>query len=222
MRKLSFWAHEHIWTTRLLLFFIIYPLFNLTGWILGSALYAEGFSISRAWAYPLSLVTFILIAFYYTNREKRSYAGTRIIHLLLVLTSFGFILITGTRHTGEEMTKTNADYNYFVRASETVPIKPSVKKQKKGVNRLLDKLRKKYQKADNGTKAVLIILTILVAIGLTLLVGALACSIACSSSEALGYIVFFLGFASIIFGAVKIIHRISKGPKKKTEPASTM
>jgi hypothetical protein len=45
--------------------------------------------------------------------------------------------------------------------------------------------------------------------------GGLACSISCSGSEALAFIVFFIGLGGIIFGSIKLIQRIKRGPKKK-------
>jgi hypothetical protein len=220
MRKISNWAHHHILATRLLLVFFIYPALNLAGWILGSALYEEGWSIGFSWGYPLSFITVIIIALYDSKRKGLSYRQGRFFHLLLALTSFIFILITGTRSTLEPGSGASSHYSYTVQATETIHSRPSVKKQKKGINRLLDRIRKKYAKSDDGTKAVLIILAVLAAIGLILLVGALACSIACSGSEALAYVVFFLGLGGIILGLVKIIQRISRGPRKKAAPAA--
>ena len=75
---------------------------------------------------------------------------------------------------------------------------------------------------DGASKAVLIILTIIAAIGLLTLLAALACSLSCNGSDAAAVIVGVLGAAAIIWGTIVLVNRISRGPKKKsgnpTEP----
>ena len=65
-----------------------------------------------------------------------------------------------------------------------------------------------------GWKIALLILTILVAAGLIYLFLVLGCSIACSGSEALAWVVIILGPAAVIFGAIKLIRHIS-GKKRR-------
>jgi hypothetical protein len=66
-------------------------------------------------------------------------------------------------------------------------------------------------------KALLIILTIIVAVGLFYLLAALACSISCSGAEGAAIAVFLIGLAGLIWGTIAIIKRIAKGPKKKKD-----
>jgi len=73
---------------------------------------------------------------------------------------------------------------------------------------------------DGAAKALLIVLTIIAALGLLYLVAALACSLSCNGSDVAAVIVGLLGAAAVIWGTVVVIKRISRGPKKKREESS--
>jgi hypothetical protein len=66
--------------------------------------------------------------------------------------------------------------------------------------------------ADN---AILIILTIIAAIGLTILLSALVCSISCGGADGLAVVVALLGLTAIIWGSIAVIRRINRGPRNK-------
>ena len=61
----------------------------------------------------------------------------------------------------------------------------------------------------------LIILTIIGALGALYLVAALSCSLACNGSDAAALAVAILGLAGVIWATMAIIRRISRGAKKK-------
>jgi hypothetical protein len=73
---------------------------------------------------------------------------------------------------------------------------------------------------SGASKALWITLTIIAALGLLYLVAALACTLSCNGSDAAAVIVALLGAAAVIWGAVVLIKRISRGPKKKREESS--
>ena len=73
---------------------------------------------------------------------------------------------------------------------------------------------KKANDLSEGTKVLLIILSIVVAIGLLFLVAALACNLSCSGSDAVAVIVGIGGLALIIFLLIIAIRAIT-GKKKK-------
>jgi uncharacterized membrane protein len=91
---------------------------------------------------------------------------------------------------------------------------------KKEIRQSVRAIIKKQKTAEgSGTKVILIVVTILVSLLLVFLLAGLSCSIACSGSEALAYVVFFLGTFGIVFGAVRIIKSIQKKkPRAKSPP----
>ena len=68
-------------------------------------------------------------------------------------------------------------------------------------------------KADAGLK----ILAIVAAIGLLLLVGALACELSCNGSDAAAIIVGVLGTAAIIIGLVAVLKAIKKKQQRRVQ-----
>jgi hypothetical protein len=67
-----------------------------------------------------------------------------------------------------------------------------------------------------AAKALLIIASIAVALGLLYVLAAVACSISCSGSPGLAIFIFFTGFAAVIFGLIFLIRAILRWGKPKT------
>lgn len=222
MRQISFWAKTHVWPTRIIIIFFIYPVLNLAGWILGDALYLNEIHFSPVWGYLLVPVCIFLCIIYPSkkNKSKNFYTRQKTVDALLIACTFCFILLTGNNFNSTENKNTVATNSYASSITKP-PVKlPSFKikkDKKKDFRKFLKSIEKKYRDAGKGTKALLIVLTILVALGLGLLLVSLSCSLACSGAEVLAYIIFFVGLAGIIFGVVRIIHRITNGPRKKKE-----
>ncbi len=222
MRNISLWAKEHAITTRLLIVLVIYPLFNLTGWFLGDLLAIQGFHLYSFWGYPLSLIVILIMLTYPSSADRsvyrRSYTRRKIMDGLLAGTTFLFIVMTGNNFTSfSDATAMPASYaSSFPQAVEKPGPVSKSNFQKKAVRKWFHALRKKYRDASNSNKVLLTILAIVVGIFLFMGLIALTCSIACAGSEALAYVVFFLGMAGIILGLVKIIKSIHRGPKKPT------
>ena len=72
---------------------------------------------------------------------------------------------------------------------------------------------------SNGGKAVLIILSVLVALLLIGLIASLACSIACGGSDALAVIVVLGGTALVIWLLIRVIRNINRKKIKEPEKA---
>lgn len=66
--------------------------------------------------------------------------------------------------------------------------------------------------ADNSA---LVVLVIIGAIGLTILLAALVCSISCGGADGLAVAVALLGLTAIIWASVALIRRIHRGPRDK-------
>jgi hypothetical protein len=216
MRKVSSWAKSHVVATRLLIIFLVYPLLNLTGWITGIILSTGNITLGPGWGYVLSSLTFILFAAYPDRKKKAGYWHRKTFDVLLVATCFGFIVLTGNQLSSPSP---GQGLSFRAYASEK-PAKARTTeaktiKKEKGLGKLFRKFKQAYKKTNNAGKAALIFLSVLVALFLISLLGALACNIACGGSEALAYAIFFLGLGGIIFALVKVIHRILKGPVKK-------
>lgn len=69
-------------------------------------------------------------------------------------------------------------------------------------------------------KIFLVILTLAAAVGIGCLVGALACSLACSGMDGLALLVALFGLAGIIFGSIKLMRAIFRINKKPPEVVS--
>ncbi|MEI9806500.1 MAG: hypothetical protein WDO16_00750 [Bacteroidota bacterium] len=76
------------------------------------------------------------------------------------------------------------------------------------------KITGKKQEAD---RSLLIILTIIGALGLLYLVAALACSLSCSGAEVAAAIVGVIGVVAVVLGVIFIIKAINKRPGRRTE-----
>jgi hypothetical protein len=88
--------------------------------------------------------------------------------------------------------------------------------------KLLKQQVKEIKKANDpskGEKVLLVILSILVALGLLYLIAALSCSIACSGSEAIALLVAIGGTVGVIFLLIFVIRAIYGKKRKKKEAA---
>ena len=84
---------------------------------------------------------------------------------------------------------------------------------------------KKANNLSNGEKALLVILSVLVAAGLLYLVAALSCSLSCSGSDAAAVLVGVGGIALVIFLliiAFRAIYGRKKKKKKVAEPSAML
>ena len=220
MKSISKWAHGHKWSSRLIIIFLIYPVLNIFGWILGGMISLEGWQFNEGWYYLLAIL-FILVAANYPRGSKRHtlknfYFRRKISDSLLATLSFCFIVLSGNR-SGYTESIVAPVFATVKNLSAATTEKPSVKKEKKALKKLFKKLLHKYRKASDGEKVLLIILTIVVALALIYLLAALSCSIACGGAEGLAYVVFTLGLGGIVFGVVRVIRSISRKSRKKKE-----
>ncbi len=223
MKKLSAWASLHPWSTRFIIVLLIYPLLNICGWALGWMLTEAGVGLNAAGIYLLCIAAFFIMAFYPRKRERDRYRNFYQARKQgdILLATVSFLLITWSSNVSE-FKRTQAPLHATVQLSAvksttapSVSIEKSSKKEKKTFKKFLKDLRKKYKDASKGGKVGLIILTIVIALVLVYLLAAVSCSIACGGAEALAWVVAVLGLGGIVFGTVKVIQRITRGPKKR-------
>ena len=94
-------------------------------------------------------------------------------------------------------------------------IKPTtVNHSSKNLRQRIKAYRKAYKEMTKSQKTWAIIGVVILAGLVAMGVAALACNIACSGSEGIALILVILGFVGAIIGAVKLIQRITRGPKK--------
>ena len=223
MRSISLWARDHAWTSRFLIVLVIYPLLNLTGLFLGDLLESLNIVFSSSWTYILSFVIIFLFLFYPGRKESayKNYRFRKTMDFLLVVSTFLCILLSGNQlAAGKQIGLIPASHAAEIQPAHTTTAdKPE---KKKSLKKKIQALRKKYRDLDTGAKIALTLLAVVVFVGLAYLLGVLSCSIACSGAEGGAYVVFFLGLGGLIFGLVKVLKLIHKGPKKKrtTDPAT--
>ncbi|MBA2500508.1 MAG: hypothetical protein H0V30_12335 [Chitinophagaceae bacterium] len=239
MRKISYWARRHIMLTRLLIG-LLYIVINLLGLFLGDLLFSADIILTILFIYlPIGLL-FTGVLIYPSKERKNSYKNfyrqQKTADLLLAVSTFLFIV-----YGGNSINRTS--YNsfsgaYAITFSHAPPTsvastaiahpdasadkmikKPLSKKElRKNLKSKWKEFRKQYKESTKGEKAALIILSIIIAVGLVYLMAALSCGIACSGSEGLAIVVGILGTGLIIFLLVRVIQRINRGPRVKTDP----
>ena len=244
MRKISSWAAGHKWSVRILMVLLYLPL-NFLGLVIGDLIFDFGITLSGY--FLLSLFVIVLFVIYRypksasrkTRNEASFYYKRKASDLILISCTFCMICFTGNQlNVAHPFTLTTVAIPYNNTANNTTtsvsasaaakvissPVStPSHRKAiKKKFRNILQQLRAKYKRSEDGTKILLIFVAILLAIIIVLLVATLACAIGCGGAEAIAYILLTLGSAAAIFALVKVIQRLNRGPReKKPVPATT-
>jgi hypothetical protein len=239
MKKISLWAKNHKWESRVLIVGIYLSLFAI-GMFTGRLL--EEINVNIPWFYfnTCILLTLILWTFYPAKNVSRndrpvSYATRKLFDLSLGAVTFLMIVYAGNKHdylfirsepvqaskivhhASDSAISNNPLIKNFIAGIQKMDVTRLSQKEKFKILRKQIRAIKQDKETSKGGKTALIVLSILVAIGLLFLLGALSCSIACSSSGALAIIVAAVGTFLIIFFLVRIIKRISNPPVQKKE-----
>ena len=239
MRKISTWARRHIMLTRFLIG-LLYIVLNLLALFLGDLLFFTNITLPVLFIYfPFALFFTGLILYPVKGRKhsyKNFYFQQKSADLLLAVSSFLLVVYGGnalnktsyTSFSGAYATSFSIPSNQQVKTKSNIESKedskPAVKKplSKKELKKKLKSkwkdFRKHYKESTKGEKTALIILSIIIAAGLLMLVGALSCELACAGSDGAAIAVGILGTGLIIFLLVRVIQRINRGPRVKTEP----
>ena len=226
MKQISFWAKQHPVFTRWLIVVLYLPL-NLLAINTGKQLREVGIEVSTLFLDTSVLLTLSAILLY---KNKASYYYRKSLDVTLIAATFMIVCFYGNqlgqKHLYIPFSQPTAAVT-TIYPSLITPQKVSnpslTNKQtwsKKEIRQSVRAIVKKQKTAEgSGSKAILIVVTILVSLLLVFLLTGLSCSIACNGSEALAYIVFLLGTFGIVFGAVRIIKSIQKKkPRAKSPP----
>ncbi len=249
MYRISFWGRQHIWAARILIV-VIYVLLNGTGWLLGEQLAANGIYLSQTHFYIGTILVLAGFFAYPFKKDKSLYK-----HFYRFQKSCDALLVGGTfvllvclaqpQSLPQPWMGQQAHATTVVTPAPGEPsaqVKNSIfRKAANGVIKWLgidkaiqkkvaknwQRLQHEYRRSSDAGKAALIVLTILVAVALSLLVVGLACELSCNGSDAAAILVGVLGLGLIVFLSAKVINRISRGPRQKQNgttpqgPAST-
>ncbi|MGN6540520.1 MAG: hypothetical protein ACTHKY_06890 [Ginsengibacter sp.] len=220
MKSISIWAHQHKTSARLSIV-VIYFLLNVIGICTGDILHSMEIILPFSFYLMCIVVVFAGLIIYPSKKNKSKYTNfytkQKRADCLLIFMTFLLVIYTGNSLNNSQFeNKLNPVYASSLIGKNSYGTFVSQKKEtRKNFKKFIKDLRKKYKDASKTQKTIGILLAILFACGLTVVLGGLACSISCSGSEALAFIVFFIGLGGIIFGLIKLIQQIKRGPKKK-------
>lgn len=240
MRSLSFWAKNNrpiaitiLVITKILLVLLAYSL----GRILQG-----GELVVPAWVYYVSIFFFVAGAVAYPASKKSKTASSGRYHYWrrktcdVVMSICCFVMITtlvnsnfgivspsnisasnapGVRPTAEEILASLAHRD---KSSLTKMEKRILKKEFKKQLKLYAKAKITGKKKD-ADKSLLIILTIVAALGLLYLVAALSCGLACNGAEGAATLVAILGVVGVVIGTIFVIRAINRRDRKRREYA---
>jgi small-conductance mechanosensitive channel len=243
MRKLSSWARHHRHAARIIII-VGHLVLGLLAFYLSRLLQVE---LSPSLAYT-AVILFLITCLVYPSRQTRTRLRKSVAYrwqktcdfILLVLAFFMTFSIAGSsffsrlspgqfvygatmpamqdKKPGAE--EILASLAYRDKHSLTRSEKRILKKEFRNQLKLYTKAKLQGHK-EEADKALLIILTIVAAVGLFALLAALTCSIACSGAEGAAIALLILGSAAIVLGVVLVINSISKRPKKEKVNSTT-
>jgi len=238
MRKISFWAKNHSRTARICIVLIKIAL-ALMAWFVGRTLSEMEITLPIHLGY-YTLFIFIAVALLYPSKN-RSIASGKYFYIKqkscdFLLAACTFIMMTSIVNNQLYRVIIPSSYANINIALSKPPTaeeiiaslkyrdkKTLTKKEKKVLRQEFKKQLNVFTEAKlSGSKkdadsAVLIILVIIGAIGLTVLLSALVCSLSCGGADGLAVAVALLGLTAIIWASVVVIRSIRNGPRNKNK-----
>lgn len=243
MKKISYWAKAHKWSAR---FIIVVSFLLLNGIGIVTGILLSQLDINVPVIVMVAFFTVFLIAWFaYPSKDMKGkkinptafYIKQKICDFALAASAFCMVVYLGNHP--DRLFQFYPSLNATVTSEPSLPT-DSIKREYKSVtafatslknengNNLKWKERKKLLKEQikgikmandlsSGEKTLLIILSVLVALGLLYLVAALSCSISCGGADALAVIVAIGGTALVIYLLVIVIRSINGKKKKKKQ-----
>ena len=240
MKKYSVWAKRNKKAARLTIVLSFVALTCL-GILTGRLLEGSGVSLSASWLW-LALVVYFVALIAYPFRKKPGsyrvayqYARQKTCDVLLAGSTFLLLICVsnkpsvlfsnhGTLYAAVSIQPVQKDssgkkYQSLRMFSKTMKDADGKqlkwKERKKLLKQQVKAIRKSADSSAAG-KALLIVLSVLIALGLIALIAALACEISCAGSEAAAMVIFIGGTGLVILLLVLAIRAIL-GKKKKKE-----
>lgn len=233
MKKISYWAKDHIWQSRLIII-TIYILLNILGIFTGKLLEDVNVNLPQFCFIACAGFT-IVLWFFYPGKSKKLYVRRKLFDFSLGAITFLMIMYTGNnwahlfiksesaqaskiiRVSKDSTITNNRLITNFINSIKSMDVSKLSQKEKIKIIKKQIKEIKKDQETSKGEKTMLIILSVIIAIALLFLLASLACSLSCAGSEALALLVALGGTFLIIFLLVKFIKRINKPVPKNEE-----
>ena len=208
-------------------------------WFVGRALSEMDITVPRGLGY-FTLLIFIVVALLYPSGNSiissRKYFYIRQKSCDALLAACTFIMMVSITNNQLYHVATSSSYATSSISISKPPTaeeilsslkyrdkKTLTKQEKKILRQEFKKQLKIFTKATlsgnkkNADNSALVILVIIGAIGLTILLAALVCSISCGGAEGLAVAVALLGLTAIIWASVVLIRRIHNGPRNKNK-----
>ncbi|MES1220821.1 MAG: hypothetical protein ABUT20_35300 [Bacteroidota bacterium] len=238
MKKISFWAREHKWLSRILIVLGFVAL-NATGIVTGILLKDIGVIFSSF--VFLSIIIFYLfgILIYPLRSQSSRSAGSRFYKKQktadVILAASAFLMIVYLSNRPDSLFRfealsskgaissslpkdSAATYKPISAFSASLKDKDGKSLKWKEKKKLLKEQIKGIKKAKDmseGGKVGLIVLSVVVALGLIYLLAALSCSLSCNGSDAAALLVGVGGLALIIFLFIITMKAINHKNKKR-------
>ena len=218
MYHLSRWANAHLWQARLLIIGI-HVVMTVLALRLGLRLFVNGFQFSDA--IQLLFVGIFLLgwAVYPISRQQSSYARRKFSDLLLAFSTFLMLTALGNQipiflEIGTPAKEARAAFIVLKEKPEAKAAFSLKEVRKYAKNYFKSRLEKLKKEKAEGNQTLLIILTIIGALGLLYLLAGLACSISCNGAEGVAIAVFIAGLAGIVWLTILLIRKIT-GRRRK-------
>ena len=247
MKKISVWANRHKWQARIIL---VIAIFLLSGAGIASGLLLKDISVvipsSLLLLFVLIYFTGLVL---YPAQAARNRLGSSLFYrqqkmadIILAASAFllfvcisndaspSKILFPGFQPASASIPVSVADstvraYKTFAEFSKQMKDENGKQLQWKERKKLLKQQVKAIRQANDmsrGEKTVLIILSVLLAMGLIFLIAGLSCSLSCSGAEGAAIVLALGGTALIVFLLILAIRSINnKGRKKRLREEKT-
>ncbi len=222
MKRLSYWANEHIWQTWLI-FVLLHTILIYGAWFVGTYLYLEGIFFEERLIDGFALLCLAGLFVHPLISRGRVYWQRKTADLYLVTVGSLALMMVFNQFTHQTIhqppvneyahtivLQTNKKKAKFIHKLE--------QKTKRIQQRIIKRVERLQAKNPDAGTAGFIVLFVLVAVLLFFAVAILSCSLSCSGNEAAGVAVFVFGTLLIIAGLVfGILWAIRRGKQLKAE-----
>jgi len=242
--KISIWARGHKWIARFLIAGGLI-LLSCIGILTGILLRDIQLSLPMATMPVIMMMTVVAFIFYPGKHLKRKRINSSLFYIayffrqktcdfFLLFSTFCMIVYIGNRQEiiifnfwqvkaaviGRDISKVDTPYKSISEFSRLMNDKNGKllkwKERKKLLKQQVKAIRQSNE-TSKGQKIFLIVLSIVIAVGLSLLLAALACNLACSGSEALAIVVAAGGAALVAILLTYVIKKITEKKVKLRE-----
>lgn len=251
MKKISTWAKHHKWPARFLIV-ISFIFLNIAGILTGTLLDELNFTIPAA-VLTLSFLAYFFGIIFYPSKSERKKLTSNLFYKKqktcdFILAASTFMMLVCISNNGfrnlhyfpalqastyskpvlptDSTVKTYKSFTAFLASLKNENGKSLHWKEKKKLLKEQIRAVKRSDELSTGAKILLITLSVIVALGLTYLVAALACNLSCSGSDALAILVGLGGTALITILLIITLNAIMGKKKKKPvipeEPVKTI